>query len=268
MEEIFKNSLRILHNEVKPQTFKDAVIGFQDWALVERADFTPSGPQISEKSLVVDSFSRFAQEKIQESPTKSFGFPGGVILEKAPDNSLTWKKRYQSKQEFLEAFINNLPQEMKDLSKSKMNAPIKMIVLTESRLPLIERVESALPLEYQLYFKQDVGELLYKMIEALKITHIDYFIFSTSEFSQDDLFELIYWVQPQVVVPLGASSTRKVMNTQDKLSQIHGKLTLVPLEDQVVKMIALFHPSVLVGNVNMKKTTWADMQEIIKILHL
>lgn len=268
MEEIFKNKLRSLQGEILPTTFGEALIGHEEWFLAERNEISGlNEPQISEKSLVIDSFSRFAQEKIQDSETRSFGFPGGVIAEKAPDNSLLWQKKYQSREEFLKAFILSLPEEMQDFTRNKCSTQLKMIVLTESRLDVNERSSSALSIDYTIHFKSDVAELLFKMIEALKVSPHEYIIFSTSEFSQDDLFEFIYWIEPQIVVPLGASPAKKVMNAQEKLSQIHGKLTHVPLAEKMVKMIPLFHPSVLVGNLNMKKTTWIDMQEIIKILH-
>jgi len=71
-------------------------------------------------------------------------------------------------------------------------------------------------------------------------------------------------IKPKIIVTLGASSTRGLLNNEEPISKIRGKLK----EYKGIKLIPTFHPAALLRNSNLKKFVWEDMKKVIRYLEL
>ncbi len=85
------------------------------------------------------------------------------------------------------------------------------------------------------------------------------------------LYSEISFIKPEIVIVFGAYATNRLLQMEERLSVIHGQFFSRSItnsgNDKVsVKMIPLFHPEHLLVNPNMKRTTWNDMQKIMKAL--
>ncbi|MDR1400984.1 MAG: uracil-DNA glycosylase [Endomicrobium sp.] len=69
-------------------------------------------------------------------------------------------------------------------------------------------------------------------------------------------------IRPKIIVTLGASSTRGLLNNEEPISKIRGKLK----EYKGIKLIPTFHPAALLRNSNLKKPVWEDMKKVIRYL--
>lgn len=130
-------------------------------------------------------------------------------------------------------------------------------------------------------FEEDKGqsrELLYKMIQAMKLSNDEYSILeiegklsdSNSKEKNEKLDEIkgqILAERPSVVVTLGAFASNLLLEGQERLSKIHGNFFPRPFSDNFhTQIVPLFHPSFLLINPGMKKSAWMDMQKIMDFL--
>ena len=81
----------------------------------------------------------------------------------------------------------------------------------------------------------------------------------------------IQWAQPKLIITLGAVATNKILQTGQRLKDIHGKLSQVELFYQKESLanytvMPLFSPNLLQTAPNMKKTAWKDMQKAMEFL--
>lgn len=76
---------------------------------------------------------------------------------------------------------------------------------------------------------------------------------------QPYLDEQIKIIQPKVIVTLGASSTRALLNTDDVISSLRGKFTSY----LGIPVMPTYHPAALLRNPKLKKDVWIDMQKVM-----
>jgi len=69
-------------------------------------------------------------------------------------------------------------------------------------------------------------------------------------------------ISPRVIVTLGASSTRALLNTEDVISSLRGKFA----EYNGIKLMPTYHPAALLRNPNLKKDVWHDMKLVMAFL--
>jgi DNA polymerase len=75
----------------------------------------------------------------------------------------------------------------------------------------------------------------------------------------DMQFEII---KPKIIVTLGASSTKGLLNNQEPISKIRGLIR----EYKGIKLMPTYHPAALLRNSNLKKIVWEDMKKIMHFL--
>src|SRR5690606_29719678 len=83
MDGIFKQKLLGLRNPPMPKTFSEALLGDTSWLqrkTAPKAAPAPSREAFSEKAQVIESFERFAQEKVEETKTNILKIDGGEIV--------------------------------------------------------------------------------------------------------------------------------------------------------------------------------------------
>lgn len=69
-------------------------------------------------------------------------------------------------------------------------------------------------------------------------------------------------ISPRVIITLGASSTRALLNTEEVISSLRGKFT----EYNGIKLMPTYHPAALLRNPNLKKDVWHDMKQVMAFL--
>lgn len=126
-------------------------------------------------------------------------------------------------------------------------------------------------------FVGKAGQLLTKMIEAMGYRREEVYIanivkcrppnnrapFDEEAFAcLDYLKRQINIVNPKVIVCLGATSVKYLLNVDKKISSLRGEF----VDFDGIKVMPTFHPSYLLRNQSMKKLAWEDLKKVIAIL--
>ncbi len=260
MDQIFKQKLLKLLKPNKVKTFREALFPQGSW-LSEASSSTIVDQIPEEKKLIIESLERFAEEKLSETPTGVLQLDGGEVHRKISS---------------IDELMNSLHLSAEDLNiliKSKRKGSIKLMFITES-LRTQEEAKSEFTEgfinELILCFPKKTAEFFERMIRAMKLQNDQILVYpveSANGFLDHDILKIVEFFQVNIVVTLGAKAANKILNTNDRLTVIHGqffnKKTLSNFDFQVVP---LFHPSIIETNQNMKKTAWVDMQKIMKLL--
>ncbi|BAG14033.1 uracil-DNA glycosylase [Endomicrobiia bacterium] len=69
-------------------------------------------------------------------------------------------------------------------------------------------------------------------------------------------------IKPKIIVTLGASSTKGLLNSIESISRIRGSVR----EYKGIKLIPTFHPAALLRNQDLKKFVWEDMKKVMHYL--
>jgi DNA polymerase len=82
------------------------------------------------------------------------------------------------------------------------------------------------------------------------------------EICKDYLDMQLEIIMPKIIVTLGASSTKGILNNDEPISKIRGIVT----EYKTIKLIPTYHPAALLRNPSLKKFVWEDMKKVIHFL--
>ncbi|MCA6071819.1 MAG: uracil-DNA glycosylase, partial [Endomicrobium sp.] len=69
-------------------------------------------------------------------------------------------------------------------------------------------------------------------------------------------------IKPKIIVTLGASSTKGLLNNGESISKIRGAVK----EYNGIKLIPTYHPAALLRNPSLKKFVWGDMKKVMHFL--
>ena len=123
------------------------------------------------------------------------------------------------------------------------------------------------------------GQLLTKIIEAMGLKREDVYIGNVIkcrppnnrnpesdeiETCMPFLEKQIEIIQPKVIVCLGTFAAQTLLNTDEKISKLRGKL----FEQDGIQIIPTYHPAFLLRNSNMKRPVWDDMKKVMEVLKL
>lgn len=122
------------------------------------------------------------------------------------------------------------------------------------------------------------GQLLTKMIEAMKLKRDDVYIANIvkcrppgNRTPADDevtccapyLIKQIELVKPKIIVSLGAPATCTMFGKKIKISQVRGQFYDWK---EGVKLMPTFHPAYILRNPPDKKYVWSDLQQVMALL--
>lgn len=129
-----------------------------------------------------------------------------------------------------------------------------------------------------LPFVGRAGKLLNKIIEAMGFERKDVYIANIVKCRPPNnrppqpeevsacigfLHAQIKLVRPKVIVCLGASAAKTLLQTEENISAIRGTAQeLVAVPELDVKVMPTFHPAYLLRNPSAKKTVWQDMKKV------
>ncbi len=121
------------------------------------------------------------------------------------------------------------------------------------------------------------GQLLTKMIEAMGLRRDDVYIANVLkcrppgnrnpepdeiQTCQPFLFRQLASIQPRVVIALGAFAARTLLDTQDPISRLRGRV----FDFRGAKLIPTFHPSFLLRSPGNKREAWEDLKLALSLL--
>ncbi|MDP9269035.1 MAG: uracil-DNA glycosylase [Acidobacteriota bacterium] len=123
------------------------------------------------------------------------------------------------------------------------------------------------------------GQLLNKMIEAMGVTREQVYIANVvkcrppenraperdeMETCSPFLYRQIAAIHPKVIVALGATAAKALLNVNEPMSALRGRWH----DFRGTKLIATYHPAYLLRDPRQKKETWKDLQLAMKELGL
>jgi uracil-DNA glycosylase len=121
------------------------------------------------------------------------------------------------------------------------------------------------------------GQLLTKMIEAMGFTRDEVYIANVLKCRppgnrnpepdeiatcEPFLFRQLASIQPRVVIALGAFAARTLLQTQDPISRLRGRV----FDYRGAKLIPTFHPSFLLRSPGYKREAWDDLKKALALL--
>ena len=235
--------------------------------------------EVTEKTVILDSLNVFGNEKLKSSP--AFKFDGGELAKKDEPTSSTVPKEVQTKNyiELLELLESkrNFAQSLLRFNNEEFSATerLKVFFITDNGEINSEIVPEFLE-PFSSYFDNDVSNLFYKMIKAMRLTEVDYYISSLQFTGVEDvdlLFNEIQFFKPELIITLGAMASNKILNSSERLKDCHGQISKISITDETkevleIAVMPLFSPTLLQTAPNMKKTAWKDMQKAMEYLNL
>jgi uracil-DNA glycosylase family 4 len=121
------------------------------------------------------------------------------------------------------------------------------------------------------------GQLLTKMIEAMGYKRDEVYIANVLKCRppgnrnpepdeiatcEPFLFRQVASIQPKVVIALGAFAARTLLQTQDPISRLRGRV----YDFRGAKLIPTFHPSFLLRSPGYKREAWDDLKKALALL--
>lgn len=121
------------------------------------------------------------------------------------------------------------------------------------------------------------GKLLNKIIEAMGYSRNDVYIANINKCrppnnrppADDEMQTCIPFLRkqidiiaPKVIVCLGATAVRGVLQTEEKIGKLRGNFQ----DWDGITVMPTYHPAFLLRNPNMKKPVWEDMLKVIEFL--
>ena len=153
------------------------------------------------------------------------------------------------------------------LGDGNMNSPLMLI----GEAPGIEEDRSGMP------FKGEIGELLNKMLLAIKIKRENIYCSYAINFRPPEdrkptsieikrysvfLKEHISIINPRIVILMGSSAMEAVTGINTKISSERGKWKEVILKNKTYPIMITFNPSYLIRFPENKKYSWEDLKRI------
>ena len=126
-------------------------------------------------------------------------------------------------------------------------------------------------------FVARAGQLLTKIIEAIDLSRDDVYIANVIkcrppsnrnpepdeiQTCQPFLFEQIDAIQPKVIVALGSFAVRTLLQSEDAISRLRGRV----FDFRGAKLVPTFHPAYLLRSPDKKRDVWEDMKKVRSIL--
>ena len=153
------------------------------------------------------------------------------------------------------------------LGDGNMNSPLMLI----GEAPGIEEDRSGMP------FKGEIGELLNKMLLAIKIKRENIYCSYAINFRPPEdrkptsieikrysvfLKEHISIINPRIVILMGSSAMEAVTGINTKISSERGEWKEVILKNKTYPLMITFNPSYLIRFPENKKYSWEDLKRI------
>lgn len=263
MDNVYKKALLTLRRK-KHQVIEEdnrSVIYNVDWFY--SSEETEKEEEVSEKSLILDSFSHTMKERIAAKETKKLEENGAVVSLKAPDFSEIKININKSDLDELKSMtIKELSEDNFYLRYNEKNK-IKVMFISDT-IFFKDDYEGN---EFNTLFSGEITKLFSNMVKAMKLDKKNFFLSGIKldkdgeKSFKDNLLKEIAFFEPELIITLGVSATHGLLNIKDRLKDIHGQFYDFHINDYKTQIMPLFSPHLLGSAPNMKKIAWEDMQK-------
>jgi uracil-DNA glycosylase family 4 len=297
MEQTYKDALRhLLQEKLKPDsaasTYEESLfrsVGYLNKLLPfnQRGSLTQAPmissrkeiSEVSEKSMIIESFQQFGQEKLEANNLQPLSVPGAEIhFKNPPESSLVqhlnldvWSlTQLQTK---ISDIIN--PENLHARYEQVIPEKVKVLFVAESFIdPNQEELQPSLA-AFQYLFELQTAQLFSNMVKAMRLNKSEYLLTAVTiqaEQEQKSCHEIvmqeIYHFRPSLIITLGITATYALVDTKKRLKDIHGKFFKLSINDFETEVMPLFSPNILKDAIQMKKIAWEDMQKAMDFLKL
>ena len=108
------------------------------------------------------------------------------------------------------------------------------------------------------FFKGESGQLLVKILSAMKLTLDSVFICNSGDIQS--VHAKIKLISPRVIITLGTRAGQSLLNISQPLADFRGKFH----EYNGIKVMPTFHPSLLLKRPQFKRQVWEDMKLVME----
>lgn len=175
--------------------------------------------------------------------------------------------------------VDLINQEM--LQKGKILFPEKFFIFgtgkTDASVVVVGESPGLPDADSEKPFMGPVGQLLEKILKAIGLereecylTNVVKFISQGDEITPDILKFFIPYlhremlaIKPKIIISLGNTPTKALLNTKKAISQIRGEF----YDYQGIKLMPTFNPAYILRDPSKKREVWEDMKLIKEYLH-
>ena len=204
------------------------------------------------------------------------------VFKNEPINRFNFTKNDENEKQTNKAeLLNNLKKQINSIENCNLKNNSQNIVLGDGDInspimligeaPGIEEDKSGMP------FKGEIGELLNKMLLAIKIKRENIYCSYVINFRPPEdrkptsieikrysvfLKEHMSIINPKIVILMGSSAMEAVTGINTKISTERGKWKEVILKNKTYPIMITFNPSYLIRFPENKKYSWEDLKRI------
>jgi DNA polymerase len=175
--------------------------------------------------------------------------------------------------------VDNINQEL--LEKGKALFPDKFFIFgagkTDARVVVVGESPGLPDADSEKPFMGPVGELLTKILAAVGLkrdevylTNVVKFISTGDEITPEILkfftpflHREMSAIKPRVIVSLGNTPTKALLNTKKSITQIRGEF----FDYDAIKLMPTFNPAYLLRDPSKKREVWEDMKRVRDFLN-
>ena len=179
--------------------------------------------------------------------------------------------------------LNILKEKIKNIKNCNLKDNAKQIVFNDGdfKSPLMIVGEGPGQKEDEIGkpFVGDAGQLLNKMLKAIKINRENVYITNVVNYRPPDnrkpepseinrysefLREHISIIDPKVLILMGSTAMEALFGSKIKISKERGTWKEIIINNKTYLVMITFHPAYLLRQADQKKYSWADLKEIRK----
>jgi len=179
--------------------------------------------------------------------------------------------------------LNILKEKIKNIKNCNLKDNAKQIVFNDGdfKSPLMIVGEGPGQKEDEIGkpFVGDAGQLLNKMLKAIKINRENVYITNVVNYRPPDnrkpepseinrysefLREHISIIDPKVLILMGSTAMEALFGSKIKISKERGIWKEIIINNKTYLVMITFHPAYLLRQADQKKYSWADLKEIRK----
>jgi len=179
--------------------------------------------------------------------------------------------------------LNILKEKIKNIKNCNLKDNAKQIVFNDGdfKSPLMIVGEGPGQKEDEIGkpFVGDAGQLLNKMLKAIKINRENVYITNVVNYRPPDnrkpepseinrysefLREHISIIDPKILILMGSTAMEALFGSKIKISKERGIWKEIIINNKTYLVMITFHPAYLLRQADQKKYSWADLKEIRK----
>jgi hypothetical protein len=276
MEQRYKEALRNLQKanltRAKGREYRDRLFPVTwSYRAVEALTKVSASPKPeSEKAKVIESLKDFSENLISLNNNNS------VTLDNIEISAKTSVAQFENPEQLTQAKIESMSTKSSFMARYGdellTDRDVDVIFVSDNLLDIDLSAEGELG-QFKALFDDSTAILFSKMVGAMKLTDSS-FLLTAITFDKDktgtDLTELVLseitYFKPKLVITLGVSASHGLIDTKERLKDLHGNFYPLTIGEFSTEIMPLFSPSLLNSAPHMKSITWVDMQKAMEKL--